>query len=335
MISHKQSAETIDHSAAQWAARLDAGPLSPAERAGLQAWIDSDSRCMGALARAQAVLIGPGVADGWPLAPAVPRRAWPDRRWVLGGGSLAAASVAAMLLRRSDPPPLHVRSERGEVRRLPLPDGSRLTLNTETALDVEFSGGLRRVRLLQGEAFFEVAKDAARPFVVIGPEAQVRTVGTSYSVRLADKTMRVLVASGRVAIEATGQGERALGLLRRFWATGEAKPVFVEAEEEAKVSQGPYERLQVAVRPLPKDVAMRALLWREGKLFFEGVTLAAAAAEFARYSYRHIVIRNPSLAAARVSGLFAANDPEGFAKAVAVSLDAHVAIAGQAITLEK
>ena len=237
MTSHKPSAESIDHSAVQWAARLDARELKAEEQAALQAWLDSDRRCLGALARAQAVLAGGGAQEHRHALVLSRQSMWPSRRWLLAGAALATAGVAGLTLLRQHPAAgesMHVRSERGELRHLPLPDGSWLTLNTQTALDVEFGAKLRRVRLLQGEAFFQVAKDPSRPFIVIGPNAQVRTVGTSYSVRLsAPDAMNVLVSTGRVAIEAVDRERGPFAVLQRYWPGGEGKSVLVDAGQEA------------------------------------------------------------------------------------------------------
>ena len=344
MIPQRQTAESIDDEAATWAARLDAGKLNAEDAAVFQAWIGSDSRCFGALARAQAVLIGSGAPVT--LADAIAARErllQPNRRWLLGGaaaGGLAAAGLAITLTSRSGAQLLHFRSEIGELRHIPLADGSRLTLNTDTALDVDYTENRRTIRLLSGEAFFEVAKDPARPFIVEGPKAQVRTVGTTYSVRLSGpEEMTVLVATGRVAIEAAGQAMDAFTTLRRLWRSNppDGDAVLVDAGQEARIRQGGSgdNSAQVTITALPKDGAARALLWRDGKLYFEGQTLANAVAEFARYSYRHINVRDGALANARISGLFAADDPEGFARAVALSLGARAGTAGGTITLDR
>ena len=344
MISQKQTAESIDDKAAQWAARLDVGQLNAAEAAAFQAWVGSDSRCFGALARAQAVLIGSGAPVTLADAIAARRQLMqPNRRWILGGaavGGLAVAGLAITMTGRYSKQPLHFSSEIGELRHIPLADGSRLTLNTDTTLEVDYTENRRTIRLLCGEAFFEVAKDPARPFIVVGPKAQVRTVGTTYSVRLnGPEEMTVLVATGRVAIETVGRTMDAFTALRRLWRNDppEGGEVLVEAGQEARIRKSGSEGngAPVTVTVLPIDSAARALLWRDGKLYFEGAPLAGAVAEFARYNYRRIVIRDATLANARISGLFAADDPEGFARAVALSIGARADTAGSIIILDK
>jgi len=344
VTSQKQIAECIDDKAANWAARLDAGQLDAEEDAAFRAWVGSDTRCFGALARAQAVLVGSGAAVT--LADAIAARrqlVQPNRRWVLGGaaaGCLAAVGLAITMTGRSGARSLHFSSEIGELRHIPLVDGSRLTLNTDTALDVDYTENRRTIRLLRGEAFFEVAKDEARPFIVEGPKAQVRTVGTTYSVRLTEpEEMKVLVATGRVAIETAGRAGDAFAALTRFWRADpvDGDAVLVDAGQEARIRPGGSggNGTLVTVTALAKDGTARALLWRDGKLYFEGETLAGAVAEFARYSYRRIVVRDGALANARISGLFAADDPEGFARAVALSLGARADTTGGTITLDK
>ncbi|HEY0281287.1 MAG TPA: FecR domain-containing protein [Rhizomicrobium sp.] len=295
--------------------------------------------------RAEAALIGCGADEILVIPPDLrPSRVSPSRRWVIGGtaAGLAAVCVGVALPFRSAHRLRSFTSELGEIRHVPLEDGSRLTMNTDSTLSVDYARDRRTIRLMRGEAFFEVAKDPARPFIVVGPNAQVRTVGTAYSVRLTGgDEMRVLVAAGKVAIETVSETAGAISTLEQLWRSGAegARAVFVEAGQVAKVWQGKGGEegngLLVAVASLAKDTPQRALLWREGQLYLEGQTLAQAVSEFARYSRRRIVIADPALGETRVTGLFAAGDPEGFARAIALSLGAHVVRRADSIVLAR
>ncbi|TWB33654.1 FecR family protein [Nitrospirillum viridazoti] len=349
MITHRPSAKSIDEAAARWVARLDAGALTPAEETELTDWLDSDIRCVGAMARAQAYFVSPRMELAMrilrrPPAPSVAQWGTLPRRAVLMG---AAASVlgAAVLVRRPAPAAgRRYASEVGEVRRIPLPDGSRITLNTDSVLEVDYREDSRTIRLLKGEAYFEVAKNPDRPFVVEGPKAQARAVGTAYAVRLEDDKggMRVQVTSGRVAVELPPPAPPATAwqALERLWtpSAGATNGTHVTANQEAEVRIGlnaaGVEEVQVSLRDVAPGVLGRSLMWREGLLSFEGVTLAEAAAEFARYSVQKIVVKGPP-AHERISGLFAATDPAGFARAIALGLRIKSKREGDVITLYK
>jgi transmembrane sensor len=331
VISPKPTAKTIDKQAADWVARLDGSALAVDEQAALDAWLQSDVRCQGAFARARAALF---VVDGQQAAARPWRRPMvPVTRRGLMAASVAGLAGSLLLLqsRRPVAQPRRFDSEIGEVRVIPLDDGSRITLSTNSAVTVDYRPAQRLVRLLRGEAYFEVAKNKARPFVVVGPKAQARAVGTAYSVRLLDDgQMKVLVTEGLVSVERPE--DKARGPFATLWtpAAGIDNLVYVRAGEEASVrlmgadAGADSGRVLVSIAAVSAAAAERALLWREGRLSFEGQSLADAVAEFARFSDHRIVIKDPRLAGEHVSGLFAASDPVGFSRAVSLALGAKM-----------
>ncbi len=344
-MTTRPTASTIDDIAADWAARLDAhangsGDLAPEDQAELDAWLASDVRCFGAFARARALAVSPDIAEAFITKP--PLRLLPpqsvSRRAFMAAMAAGIAGAGVWVFRgRERISTLAYASLLGEIRDIPLPDGSHVTLNTDSAITVEFAKGRRLVRLLRGEAYFQVAKNPDRPFIVMGPMAQVRTVGTSYTVRLVEPgTMKVQVTSGRVALESPPakltQSLQSAGLWPVTSNTSH-DAVFVDPNQEALIrltqSSGLASDLgggeiDISVRAVAADTLARGLMWRDGRLSFEGSTLAQACAEFARYSPRRITIADNSLAHMHISGLFHANDPDGFARAVALSLRASV-----------
>jgi transmembrane sensor len=340
--SQESSVNSHDQAAGDWVARLDAGDLTQAEQDALQAWLDSDSRCVGAFARARAIFISPRIASAIQDArhsnrgaaisslPAAPLASPVARRSFLAAAA-AAAVGAAFLLEQREHPARHVYvSELGEIRQIPLPDGSRITLNTNSALQVEYRAEARLITLQRGEAYFEVAKNPERPFIVVGSSAQARAVGTAYSVRLGeeDGQMQIRVMTGRVAVEPpTLERVAAFSAIKHLFGSESTHGAYLNANQEADVrvgKDGPDRgKIQVSIRDLLPGVFERSLMWREGLLSFEGVTLAEAIAEFARYSAQKIVLRD-SLAQERISGLFAAADPAAFSRAIAISLQAKI-----------
>ncbi len=326
----RETSSEIDEAAARWAARLDRAPLSHDEDAALEAWLSADIRRRGAFAKAHAVMahtdraraLGSGSVDV-PSAP--PHR----RRALLLGASALAAGLAGVfvaseiVLRQT----AELKTAKGEVRHVPLSDGSSVTLNTDTVLRVNFSPATRDVELVAGEALFNVAKDKQRPFIVTAGDTRVRAVGTSFTVRCQkDLSVRVVVSEGVVEVSKPGQ----------------PRPVRVAANVVAvtAASAGVAVPLAASVAPVrtqtlgPNEV-VRGLAWREGMLSFDGETLAEAAAEFDRYSTTRIVIDDPELGHETVTGLFSASDPQGFAKAVAISFNGQVKVKGDQVHLSR
>src|SRR6218665_280925 len=179
-----------------WAVRLDAGPLDAAGQAALGVWLDADERRAGALLRAEAALAyldrgralaDPGAEPDAASEPAAARPRPSRRAFLLGGGALgtlAAAGLAGFLLWPAAAQ--EIETTVGEVRRVPLADGSYASLNTASKVAVAMAPDRRSVRLEQGEAWFQVAHDRARPFVVEAGSVRVQAVGTAFSVRLRD-----------------------------------------------------------------------------------------------------------------------------------------------------
>lgn len=309
MTTTRESSADIDAAAAAWAARVDRGPLSDQEQAALEAWAAQDPRRAGAYARAMAVSAHMDRAAGLgaDFAPALhPAAKAADRRRLLAtGGLLAAASVVGAVGYGALSLKGRLSTAKGDIRRAPLEDGSAVTLNTDTAIRAAFDGQLRRVDLLRGEALFDVAKDSARPFVVVAGDVRVRAVGTSFTVRTrADGEVGVIVREG--VVEVWRGPERRSG----------GEPVRLAAGHAVQVASAG------ALSPTTVGSAAidRALAWRQGQIDLDGLTLGQAADEFARYSDRRIVIDDPTVAKLKMTGLFSANDPDGFAKAAALSL---------------
>lgn len=310
---------SIDDVAASWVAREDRAGLDPQEQVGLDAWLDADPRHRGAYVRAQAVFLhaervralGPGFGhSAGQLRPVA-------RHWWLVLAAAAALLVVVLGLRPMLPgeDSREFVTGRGEVLRMTLPDGSLLTLNSDSRLQQRYQEDERRLVLLQGEALVDVVRNPARPFVVRTGQTDVVAVGTSFSVRKGHgEAFEVLVNKGVVDIR---QPEP--------WQ----EPLRVRANFSVVSPNGS----DVRIEPLEQEKVLRRLAWREGLLAFEGDTLADAAMEFARYSDVHILIDDPAVASKRVVGVYSANDPEGFAKAVADSFGLRVERVPQGVRL--
>lgn len=315
--ANPDNANALDERAAQWALRVDAGSLNAEQEAELDAWIAADPRHAGAFARAMAAnayfdrAIAMGVTLDRPedipqVAPEAPnpRPVISRRTWLGGAGAALAASVLAALgidrLTRSTT----LTADRGTVRRTALEDGSAITLNTGTEVSVTMQPLERRVSMMTGEANFDVAKDAARPFIVEAGAVRIRVVGTSFLVHLSDVgDVAVTVREGRVEVQAR-----------------DAEPVLLAAGDRIAVpAGGPIVREQLSVGEVD-----RLGLWQRGEMDLTGLTLADAAGQYARYSDRRIVIADPKVARLKIAGVFSTSDPAGSAEAVALAHDLRV-----------
>ena len=327
-----EKGESLDAVAARWVARVDRCPLSPSEAQALEQWLAAGTRHRGAFARAQAALayfdrdVAEAVAaDGLPpvqeqtgVEPALVNMTRRRLLWIGGGiAGAAAASVAALTL-TDTAPTVGYSAKRGEIRLVQLGDGSMITLDTASAVAVQYHRRTRNVDLLAGRALFDVAKDKARPFVVTAGGLRVQAVGTSFVVRKAEAhPPEVLVQEGLVDVgQDLAKAPIRVGANMRVVASTNAGPA-------------------LSVTSVDPAAVTRELAWRQGMLAFEDVSLATVAEEFARYSDARIIITDPKLAAVTITGLFAANNPFGFARAAALSLGLSLDIKGQEIRLHR
>lgn len=204
----------------------------------------------------------------------------------------------------------------GQQRTIALPDGSSVTLNTGSALEIDYGWRARRIVLTSGEAFFEVASKKRRPFLVETESGVVRAVGTAFSVRVDPSKLDVVVTEGRVSIAPV--------LARAIPSPAEPsaavlKPVEVSARQMASWS-GQVE----SVEPVSKRVIDKELDWRDGELVFEGETLEDIIEEVARYTDISIEVEGDELRAQRIVAYYEIGDIDPLLEALQVITGAEV-----------
>ena len=172
-----------------------------------------------------------------------------------------------------------------------LPDGSTIALDTDSAIDVAFEDDRRWVRLVRGQAYFDVAPDAGRPFSVETRGRIVTAIGTRFSVRSDPSEVRVVLVHGKVVIRAPGNGEARFTL---------------RPGQEYR-NRGGSESVSPAT---PGEIEA----WRTGYLLFDEDRLVDAVAEVNRYSKDRLVIRDPKIADLRITGRFRTGDPARFGR---------------------
>jgi transmembrane sensor len=201
----------------------------------------------------------------------------------------------------------------GAFQKFDLPDGSVAQLNTNSAIDVDFTVNQRRVHIARGEVFFNVTKDPARPFIVTSGPVAVRAVGTAFNVHQLGSAVEILVTEGRVRVD---DAHEARSLLPTSAETTE--PPMLVAGERAIV---PVPATAFSARPdtasigkIDLPASRRALAWQERRLEFDSVPLAEVVREFNRYNRQQLMIGEPSLAARHFSGTFRSDGVESLVR---------------------
>jgi len=235
--------------------------------------------------------------------------------WALAASVVLGLTIAVAVYQLERPPPNRFSTVIGGLEAVPLADGSRVTLNTDSELQVSLEPTERVVNLNHGEAYFEVAKDNRRPFIVNAGNKRVIAVGTQFSVRREGENVQVIVTEGTVRMEdRRARSPSSARTSTRSSSPGSADSVAFEASGSAAVvllPAGSVARAQagaVLVRNERPAEIEQHLSWRSGVLTFRDTPLAEAIAEFNRYNERKIVIEDPSIATLQLGGIFRATN---------------------------
>jgi transmembrane sensor len=318
---------TINKEALRWVARQSTGPLDETERQALDAWLAEDIRHEGAYLRATVINQALDLAmihETLRPKPDQLQVEWADASWKRGrsrraflqGGAIAASAavLGAGMLFKAPGSNLVLTTAKGEFRKVPLADKSLASINSASEVEVRLTDQARKIKLKKGEAWFEVARDKSKPFIVDAGEVQVRAVGTAFGVRRFSNGAEILVTEGVVEVwNREGIAER------RTLTAGESTFVSNQAS-------------QISVTSEPAEVE-RKLAWREGKLVFNNQTLKEAVADFNRYSSRKIIIVDRELMNRTLIGQYPIDEPELFAKDVSTFLDVPIIITADKILI--
>lgn len=300
-------ADPVTDAALEWFLRLrhDADTVTVAE---FEAWQRQDTRHAAEFRAVQALWDGEGLRGAVSTLPAnlpgelgAPSRPGRWRRAaavvlfaILGGAALHAGDFVLEL--RAD-----YHTHTGEMRDVTLPDGSLMTLNSDSAVALDFDGDRRAVRLLRGEAYFDVKHDPVHPFRVTGGFGSAEVKGTAFSFRLDRRGDEIVLQRGRLEVRCNCEDPHVVTLL---------------PEQETTISdQG--------ARPATPTESEQRLAWREGRAVFSETNVAALVEELARYWSGHIILARSDLSLMRVSGSFQLNDIPGALASVAVAVGAQ------------
>jgi transmembrane sensor len=289
----------VSEQASVWFARLQADEVTAEEQARFKSWYRASREHARAYDRMRALwemLEAPAQrvqakveAEQAPEAPSLASKGPYSRRFM--GASSLILGVAVLLSNQLSILYQNLQSDYhtapGERLTVALDDGSRVTLNTDTALNVDFSAAQRRIELLRGEGYFDVAPNKSRPFIVTNGTASARAVGTAFSVRDSADAVRVIVSEGTVEVSANNVHQA----------------VLVHLNQQVSYQQG-------RIGPVKPANILEALAWQRGQLIFNRQPLSTVVDEVNRYRRGQILLINPELKERIVSGVFDTTEPD-------------------------
>lgn len=287
----------VRQEAAVWAARR----LDDSDRhdAAFETWKSADPTHGRAFDEVWRASQDPALAEAMRLSEqrrSVPRRAGP---WAGLAGALVACGLAAFVawpqIQLMTVAPLVLRTAPGQHKVTTLADGTRLTLDGATHVEVRLGARRRQVELVSGEAFFDVAHDAGRPFTVKAPEGSAQVLGTAFDLERSDGRLELSVRRGRVRLAPAG-------LIHRTAELTVGQRAFAK---EGRLS---------AIRAFD----LHADDWRSGWLETDGITLSRLVERLNRASVTPIKIGDAALGRQRVAGRFRLDDPQALVRDLAL-----------------
>ncbi|PRN03545.1 histidine kinase [Pseudomonas sp. LLC-1] len=286
--------------ALDWLLRLQQSPHDHQLRDEFEQWCASDAANAQAYFKAERVWqltgqLAPTTTELWPKAEVLPLpvKRQSRRRWWLGA-AVAACLLVAVAPSLSLRLQADYRTAQGETRDVTLADGSVVQMDSDTAIAVDYSGDHRDVKLLAGQAFFEVMPDKAKPFHVRADDVKVTVTGTAFNVELRPGRVGVDVQHGSVRVEDTSDAQLLAGALT--------------AGQRLRYAEG---RVQ-----LQAFVPSQAAAWRQGQLIADDQTVAELVQALAPYMPGKVMLRDDALGAKRVTGVYDLRRPEAALRAV-------------------
>jgi transmembrane sensor len=340
-----KNAKMIEATAAAWFARRDSGMWNEDDQVEFDTWLNCSVAHRIAFIRVETVWKQtqrlkalransqpgevPPVGE-WQFSPFFEAKAiradGPSHRWRgqkglsswargVAAGIVFAAAVATTWYVTSNRLPSY-RTALGGMATVPLSDGSTVTLNTNSEIRVALTPAARTITL-NGEAFFEVAKDPGRPFIVDVGSARVTAVGTKFSVRRDGQRVRVVVMEGHVRVEAKDAPSQ--------------PPATLEPGDVGDADRDGVLVLQKPVAQVEADY----LSWRKGYITFRDTPLGEVIKELNRYNVHKIRVSSPAVAAIRIGGEFRVTNVDAFLRLIQQGLPVRAIKQDDEIVLEQ
>lgn len=300
------------NAALEWFMRVRDAPADESVRADLDAWLSLDDAHRKAYWKATKVwkLTGALPALDEPAPAALPVRIR-DRRVARFARPHLAALAAIVVLFAVSLPWLEIwlradyHTAVGQTQTVPLADGSTVQLNANSAIAVDLDASRRSVRLLQGEAFFEIAPDATRPFTVNTPNATINVLGTAFNVRAHGGATDIAVERGIVSVTTSGV------------ATSSRSPATSQ-----RLTASDFMTIDATPR-LASIAPQRIATWRDGRLIVERATAGDVVDALSSYR-RGVILLAPNLRQRHVTGVYDLHRPDAAVQTLATSLSADV-----------
>ncbi|WP_075185489.1 FecR family protein [Teredinibacter haidensis] len=305
MSADRSSLVVAEEAAIRWLARLQSKNLSKSEEQMFWQWLEASAINQAAYIKAEKLWERGEVLADIPEGKSS-RSGWkPATSWVAACAVvlLGVLFIFNSMGNKTESHQFHTAV--GQQLSVPLKDGSTITLNTQSRIRVKITNGSRTVYLDEGEAFFDVVKDASRPFDVITPSGVVRVLGTRFSVQETGQTAQVTVLEGLVALGSRSENQfNAKVQLRRN-----------QLASFASVAKGEK----------PKSVDAHSMLsWRKRQLIFRGQPLTEVIHELQRYHAGKIRLADESLGSKQVTAVIQLSENENKLKALASALGLKV-----------
>ncbi len=314
---------TIDEEAAVWLVRLDNGNLSKQDKNDLKAWLAIDKRHQVALQ---------AMADTWDdmdeVLNIVNSKSASEKLSILPIltpilkplAVAASVSFIAVFMWLNSPEQVQRYSYStaiGQQLDTRFIDGSVIHLNTNSHVEAEFTTGKRIIKLIKGEALFDVAHDPQRPFIVYAGNRLVQAVGTKFVVQIDSENIEITVTEGKVKLSQVNTGaslDNIRALDSKMINKGD---VFIAKGEQAIAEQNHAPKLV----HLQDSYIQRELSWLDGKLVFENENLADIVEEINRYSDINILLKDEELSRLKISGRFDLDDSRALIEAIELAFN--------------
>lgn len=318
--------------AARWDARLRSTDCTSDDRAAFNAWLEADPHNVAAYETLQLSLAS--LHQAYATAPMLQRlrhdalQANPARVTPLFQRAAAALAAVALLTggmllwtdrhdgQTASAPLPRFETTVGERATFALPDGSQLTLDSKSAVEIEYTGSIRGLKLERGQAHFDVAHDSARPFVVTVDQRSVTAVGTAFDIRKGARNTTVTVVEGEVRVTSTTGSKAASD-----------RHVIAGQRLTADLGSG---RDNVATVDLLTETS-----WRKGQIIFDDTPLANVLEDLNRYTDKPIVLQDQELAQLRVSGMFTTAKPMRFVNGLSDYLPVKLQVISDEVVLSR
>lgn len=327
-------AAAITSEACAWVAQLETGNLSASDIAALREWMARSPQHAREIKEIAAhsgdLSLLTEMAE--PMVAAIEsdlrRPVWrlrTPRLAVAFGAVLAMVFVVVMsvtLISPANTDPAIYKTAIGEIQSIELPDGTIVKLNTASQIEIDFTKKQRRVRLVSGEALFDVAHNPARPFKVYAGETVSEAIGTSFVVRLRNAVTELAVVEGVVAFSNLAQSVRPVDsqvMTSELAEPLSEKRVIVKAGNiltSAQIGEAELATMPVELPVIETREIQRKLSWTEGLFDFSQTPLDEVVAEISRHHDVSIEIVDPDLRALKFGGMFRTGDVDSLLEAL-------------------